>query len=88
MQVPIKSFFVSRSSSAVHLIAEASELEGFRSVKIGRYPVYISVLGNEGPRLFGPVKPQIDREGETTVYLYPQADKDLKPECEVHIIND
>jgi hypothetical protein len=87
MQVPIQSFFVSRADK-VRLIADASELEGFRSVKIGRYPVYLSILGNEGPRLFGPVKPQIDREGETTVYLYPQADKGLKPECEVHIVND
>lgn len=92
MQIPIESFFIETRSSqddVTRLTVKASNLDNFKaSTRLGRYPIYLSVLGMAGPRLFGPVQPQLNVKGETVYYLYSQADKGLQPECKVYVLNE
>lgn len=87
--IPISKFTITRMPLATHLVVEASELRDFRSNNLGRYPIHLSVQGERSTRLFGPVRPQIDREGETIAYVYEIMDRQVgEPIIEVHVLND
>jgi len=86
--ISIDKFSCSKVGSRRHLVAEASELRD-NGFKIGSpCPPYLIIEGKSSPRMFGPIKPQFDNEGDVYAFIYEQKDYDLSPVCEVHILND